>query len=53
VAVTDPASEISAEEQAARLRARLQLAQGTNRLGRLIGLSTSQLGYRSLIGGAA
>ena len=53
VAVTDPASQISPEEQAARLRARLLLSQGSNRLGRMLGLSSSQLGYRMLTGGGA
>ena len=50
VAVTDPASQISPEEQAARLRARLLLAQGGGKGGRLAGLSSSQLGYRTLSG---
>jgi hypothetical protein len=52
IAATDPASEISPEEQSARLRARLLLSQGASRTGRLMGLSSAQLGYRTLIGGA-
>ena len=49
VAVTDPASEISPEEQAARLRARILLMSGGQR-GKLAGTMGSQLGYRSLLG---
>jgi hypothetical protein len=49
VAVTDPASEISPEEQNARLRARILLMQG-GRSGGLRSTMTSQLAFRSLIG---
>lgn len=50
VAVTDPASEISPEEQIARLRARLLLMSGGQRGGRLASTMGSQLGYRGLLG---
>lgn len=49
-AVTDPASEISAEEQNARLRARILLMNAGTRAGRLIQTTNSQLGYRGLTG---
>lgn len=50
VAVTDPASEISPEEQNARLRARILLMNAGSRAGRLIQTSSSQLGFRTLTG---
>lgn len=50
VAVTDPASEISPEEQNARLRARILLMNSGSRSGRLIQTTNSQLGFRSLTG---
>lgn len=49
-AVTDPASEISPEEQNARLRARIMLMNAGTRTGRLISTTSSQLGFRSLMG---
>lgn len=50
VAVTDPASEISPEEEAARTRARLMLMRGSTGGGRLSGITSSALGYRMLTG---
>lgn len=49
-AVTDPASEISPEEQNARLRARIMLMNAGTRAGRMIATTSSQLGFRSLMG---
>jgi hypothetical protein len=50
VAVTDPASQISPEEQNARLRARILLMNAGSRAGRLIQTTNSQLGFRTLSG---
>lgn len=50
VAAVDPASQISPEEEAARLRARLLLMGGNQRTGRLALTGGAQLGIRSLSG---
>lgn len=50
IAVTDPQSQISPEEQAARERARLLLMNYGGRAGRVSGASTGTLGFRTLMG---
>jgi hypothetical protein len=49
-AITDPASQISEAEMAARQRARLMLGQQRNSRTAASGLRTDQLGIRNLIG---